>query len=250
MLTFRDPLSNAMIPIAAAPGEMIGVGLVLAADNDPFLCARVLVVGDIARRVLEDCHSVQVLAAVITDDHAAAEELLRSGLMVRPVIGVYATRVAAEAQLGTPLSLIVTAAEAQYQPPLVAPVVAVAPVRASGRCPQPDSATARFALAGVDYAQPLEVTGSVLDHCHAILDRWRDRMHRWSRQPSRPIRPAWRSAVIAALDDDLDVARVVAMMGELEDTEDVEPGTKFEAFSYLDRVLAVDLARDLGRIGR
>jgi hypothetical protein len=40
---------------------------------------------------------------------------------------------------------------------------------------------------------------------------------------------------------------VVAMMIELENTEGVEPGAKFEAFAYLDRVLAVDLARNLGR---
>jgi hypothetical protein len=56
--------------------------------------------------------------------------------------------------------------------------------------------------------------------------------------------------VIAALDDDLDVARLVAMMGELEIAEDIEAGAKFEAFAFLDRVLSVDLTRDLGRIGR
>jgi hypothetical protein len=37
------------------------------------------------------------------------------------------------------------------------------------------------------------------------------------------------------------------MMSELEGAEGVEPGAKFEAFAYLDQVLAVDLSRDLGR---
>ncbi len=30
------------------------------------------------------------------------------------------------------------------------------------------------------------------------------------------------------------MARVVAMMSELEDAEDIEPGAKFEAFTYVD----------------
>jgi hypothetical protein len=250
MLAFRDPLSDAKLPMSVAPGQTIGLGLELRAAIDPCTCARVLVVGDIARRVLEDVHSAQVLAAVITDDHAAADQLLRSGLMVRPVIGVYATRVAAEAGLGKPLSLITTPAEVQHELPVWPQVVAVAPVRAPGRCPESEAATVRLALACVDYAQPLEVTRSVLERCQAILERWRDRMDQWSRHASRPIPPTSRAAVIAALDDNLNVARVVAMMRELEDIEGIEPGAKFEAFNYLDRVLAVDLARDLGRTVR
>ena len=67
------------------------------------------------------------------------------------------------------------------------------------------------------------------------------------REHASPIPPAWRAAAIAALDDNLDVTRVVEMMSELEGAEGVEPGAKFEAFAYLDRVLAVDLSRDLGR---
>jgi hypothetical protein len=250
MLTFRDSLSDAKLPMSVAPGQTIGLGLELRAAIDPCTCARVLVVGDIARRVLEDVHSAQVLAAVITDDHAAADQLLRSGLMVRPVIGVYATRAAAEAGVGRPLSLITTPAEVQHELPVWPQVVAVAPVRAPGRCPESEAATVRLALACVDYAQPLEVTRSVLERCQAILERWRDRMDQWSRHASRPIPPTSRAAAIAALDDDLNVARVVAMMSELEDIEGIEPGAKFEAFNYLDRVLAVDLTRDLGRKGR
>jgi hypothetical protein len=45
----------------------------------------------------------------------------------------------------------------------------------------------------------------------------------------------------------IDVTRVVEMMNELEGAEGVDPGAKFEAFAYVDRVLAVDLSRDLGR---
>jgi cysteinyl-tRNA synthetase len=53
--------------------------------------------------------------------------------------------------------------------------------------------------------------------------------------------------VIAALDDDLDLAKVVAMLGELETAQGIAPGAKFEAFTHTDRVLAVDLMRTLRR---
>ncbi len=250
MLTFRDPLSDATMPIAVAGGDMIGVGFVLPADAGPFTCARVLVIGDLVRRVLEDVHSAQALAAVIADDHAAADRVWRSGLMVRPLAGVFTTAAAAEADLGKPLDLMITVAGPRWEPALRPAVVGVAPVRAAVPYSEPDPATVRFALASVPYGQQLEVTTSLLEHTQAVVDRWRHRVDQWSRHPSRPIPPTWRTAVIAALDDDLDVTRVVAMMDELEYTEGIEPGAKFEAFTYLDRVLAVDLARNLGRTRR
>ena len=52
------------------------------------------------------------------------------------------------------------------------------------------------------------------------------------------------------LDDNLDVSAVVAMLQALEDVEDIDSRVKFEAFAYLDRVLAADLARALSRSRR
>ena len=96
----------------------------------------------------------------------------------------------------------------------------------------------------------MDITASVLAQADAVLARWRDHLEAWGRYPSRPIPPGWRTAAITALDDNLDVSTVVSMLRALEDVEDIEPGTKFEAFAYLDRVLAVDLARALGRSRR
>jgi len=247
MLTFRDPLSDATMPIPVAGGNMISAGFVLPANAGPLSCARVLVAGDLVRRVLEDIHSAQMLAAVLTDDRTAADEVWRSGFMLRPVTGMFTTRAAAEAGLGKPLDLMIAVAGSENETAPRLAAIAVAPVRAAVPYPELDPATARFAMARVPYAQQLEVTSSALEHAQAILDRWRDRVDQWSHHPSHPIPPEWRTAVIAALDDNLDVARVVAMMIELENTDGVEPGAKFEAFAYLDRVLAVDLARNLGR---
>jgi hypothetical protein len=247
MLTFRDPFSGANMPIAVAGGDMIGIAFVLPADAGPFTNARVLVVGDLIRRVFEDVGSAQVLAAVIASDRAAADAAWRPGLMVRPVIGVFTTSAGAEVGLGKPLDLMITVAGSGDEPTMRLPAVHVAPVHAALPYPGADPATVRFAVACTPHAQQLKVTSSLLAHSQATLERWRGRVDEWSHHPSRPIPPAWRAAAIAALDDNLDVTRVVEMMSELEGAEGVEPGAKFEAFAYLDRVLAVDLSRDLGR---
>lgn len=91
------------------------------------------------------------------------------------------------------------------------------------------------------------MTDSLLERSQRIVGRWRNCINEWSRHPSRPIPSTWRTAAVTALDDDLDMSRLVAMMHELDKAEVVEPGAKFEAFAYVDRVLAVDLMRNLGR---
>jgi hypothetical protein len=247
MLTFRDPLSNAALPISVAAGDTACVGFVAPAGAAAFTRARVLVLGDLVRRILEDVHCAQVLAVLITDDRAAADDGWRSELMVRPVTGVFSTRAGAEADLGRPLDLMITADISAEQPTLEPPAVEVAPVHAAAPFSGVDPATVRFALARVPYEQPLDITGSVLGQAGTVLARWRDRLDRWGHHPSRPMPPDWRTCAIAALDRDLDVAAVVTMMEALEDDESIEPGAKFEMFAYLDRVLAVDLARNLGR---
>lgn len=91
------------------------------------------------------------------------------------------------------------------------------------------------------------MTDSLLERSQRIVGRWRDCIDEWSRHPSRPIPSTWHTAAVTALDDDLDMSRLVAMMHELDKAEVVEPGAKFEAFAYVNRVLAVDLMRNLGR---
>lgn len=245
-----DASNGAKIHIAVAGGDMIGVGFLIPPTAGPLTCARVLVVGDVLRRVVEDIHSAQVLAAVITNNASDGEQVWRSELMVRPVVGVFTTEAEAEAGLGKSLDLTITVAGPEDAPAPSAPAVEVAPVRTAVPLSGTEPATTRFALAAVNHEHQLTMTASLLERSQVVLDRWRGRVAQWSRQPSRPIPPAWRSAVIAAFDHGLDVARVVALMTELENREDLESGAKFEAFAYVDRVLAVDLVRDLSRLPR
>ncbi|MBU3064444.1 hypothetical protein KO481_23280 [Nocardia sp. NEAU-G5] len=244
MLTLRGADRASAQPVAAFAGAVVRMGYV-PPPGDEFGTARVLVVGDVLRRVLEDVHGAQVLAALVTGE---PDVRVDDGLMIRPVSGPFGSLDSAAIGLGHRLSLVVTATSpvpAQRFP--VPRPIRVGVVRRT-RGPEPrDRSTLRFVLATTPYADELTLTATLLEHAQSTLDRWRTRLAEWSRHPSRPIPPAWLSAVIAALDDDLDLAAVRSVLEELEDSAGIEPGAKFETFAYLDRVLAVDLVRDLGR---
>lgn len=250
MLRLRDPLRHEALPISVAAGDMVHVGFVLPTVVAPLTRARVLVVGDLVRRVLEDLHSAQVLATLITEDRSAADDDWRAEYMVRPMAGVYADLHAAEEGMGRPVDLVIVTDEYSRQLTPMRSVMGVAPVHYAELLSEADPASVRFALARVPYAQPVDITRSVLDQADTVLARWRKHLAVWGRHPSRPIPPGWRTAAVDALDDNVDVGAVVTMLLALEEVDDIAPGVKFEAFAYLDRVLAVDLARELGRSRR
>ncbi len=57
----------------------------------------------------------------------------------------------------------------------------------------------------------------------------------------------YTSDVLGALDDDLDGPAAVRSLHALAADAGLPPGAKFEAFAYLDRLLGLDLAREVGR---
>ncbi|MGW5366591.1 hypothetical protein [Actinopolymorpha pittospori] len=86
----------------------------------------------------------------------------------------------------------------------------------------------------------------ILDEADATLHRWRDGVAVWARAPSRPMpRDVVREAY-AAFENNLDTPSVLRQLDRLAGDVDVADGAKFETFVHLDRVLAVDLARDIG----
>jgi hypothetical protein len=169
-------------------------------------------------------------------------------LMVRPVAGRFDSRSAAAQGLGRGLDLVVTPAIPAVSQGVSAPLpVFVAPVHGEVSEPAADFATVRFVLAATSHATQAGLAAAQLDHAQSTLDRWRERLGQWSRHPSRPIPRDWQTAVTRALDDDLDVESVWSLLDDLENTPDLDAGAKFEAFAFIDRILAVDLVRDLGR---
>lgn len=101
----------------------------------------------------------------------------------------------------------------------------------------PAGAAARFAVLSRDLAG------------HDAADevrRWQQAVAQWAEQPSKPMCADYVAACDAALDDNLDVPRVIALMREVESHPELPPGSKFETFVDLDRLLAVELTARVG----
>jgi hypothetical protein len=112
--------------------------------------------------------------------------------------------------------------------------------------PGGDPLALRLALLGVSYRRRAELSEPVLQHAAATLRRWRGRVAGWAEQPSRPMCAEYVQHVYAAYDDDLDTPAALRELHALENDESIPPGSRFEAFVHLDRLLGLDLARDIG----
>jgi len=51
----------------------------------------------------------------------------------------------------------------------------------------------------------------------------------------------------AAFDDDLDTPSALVTLADLEKDQEVPAGSKFETFAWVDRILGLDLVRDVGK---
>ena len=245
-LTFLDRLTGTLEPITAQAGDVLRCAAFLPPATETLLRARVLVTGDLVGRVLEDFHGIQVLLAVIAADTNVAA--LQSDLAVRPAAGVFPSLAEAHAYLGPRLDIAVTTADARGTTPAgLAATVRVERISGHATTDEFDPLTLRMGLMSVDYSATLQLSHALLVSCHARLERWRRRLAEWSHHPSHPIPSLWRASLRSAFDDDLDVSRALSLLTELQDAENVDPGAKFEAFAYADRVLALDLMAQLGR---
>jgi len=110
-----------------------------------------------------------------------------------------------------------------------------------------DPLSLRLALLGRHYRQPLDLTWAVIEGVDDMLRAWRGLVAQWAESPSAAMPKAYVTAVDGALDDDLDVPGVLALLHRLADDPDVKPGAKFETFAHVDRIVALDLVRDVGR---
>ena len=97
------------------------------------------------------------------------------------------------------------------------------------------------------YRQQMNLTWDAIAGADRRLARWRSRVAEWAESPSAPMHADTVARVSAAFDDDLDTPTALVVLGELEKNDGVAPGAKFETFAWADRLLGLDLARDVGR---
>ena len=109
-----------------------------------------------------------------------------------------------------------------------------------------DPLAVRMLLLGHAHSVPVTVTPAGLTEAGRALRRWRQQVADWAQEPSRPIPADLRRQAYAALDDNLGVPAVLDLLAVLERDPDIPAGAKFETFAHLDRVLGLDLAREVG----
>jgi len=133
-------------------------------------------------------------------------------------------------------------------------------VRERGRAPL----AVRYLFLQARYRSQFNFTWDALAGAQRAPGRLRDRMAEWTRAPAAGAEAgldgpaagtaaapagapsptaAYEQRFRAAIDDDLDTPRALAILGELEADEALAPAERFRAVAGFDRILGLDLAR-------
>ncbi|MFJ4979873.1 hypothetical protein ACIP6X_31835 [Streptomyces coeruleorubidus] len=111
-----------------------------------------------------------------------------------------------------------------------------------------DPTVLRLALLTRHHSAPVRLEAAVLEEAGATLARWRGAVARWARSPSRPVPDEVRGRLREAWEDDLDVPRVLDELRWVENEPGLPDGARFETYAYADRLLGLELTRDLGAL--
>ncbi|WP_258314829.1 hypothetical protein [Streptomyces sp. Act143] len=123
--------------------------------------------------------------------------------------------------------------------------VAVAPVDRPAEGADPD--VLRLALLSRRRGLPAGLDETSLADAHDTLVRWRRAVADWAREPSRPVPDEVRAELRSAWEDDLDMPGVLRVLRRVE-TSDLPAGARFETYAYADRLLGLELTRDIGSL--
>ncbi|MFD9566411.1 hypothetical protein [Streptomyces sp. NPDC059994] len=224
-LVGRGPLRIcAHVPQAGGPGDLTGLRVLLAAD----VLARVVELR--GRAVLTGRTGPRVPDAVAAGVHPADAE-------------------------GTPEEI----ADALGGPPAVqltsrayegggGAFIRIAEARASGSTDlEGDALAVRLLLLDRPYHEPVAVTAEAVEGAERLLAEWRRAVAGWAEEPSKPLRADLERTARDGLEDSLDTAAVLRILRELAADADVPAGAKFETFARLDRVLGLELTREIGK---
>ncbi|MGQ4382423.1 hypothetical protein [Streptomyces sp. SAS_270] len=121
--------------------------------------------------------------------------------------------------------------------------VEVAPVTGTA-----DPSLLRMALLARPRQEPVDLDSACLDDARETLGHWRRAVATWATRPSKPVPEQVRHELRAAWEDDLDVPAVLDVLRRVERAEDVPEGARFETYAYADRLLGLELTRDIGTV--
>ena len=110
-----------------------------------------------------------------------------------------------------------------------------------------DPLALRLAFLQHRHRQQMNLTWDVLTGADATIIRWRERVAAWATEPSAPMPAEHRERFLAAVGDDLDLPRALQVVRDVEREPGLADGARMEFLLFADRVLGLDLARDIGR---
>ena len=120
-------------------------------------------------------------------------------------------------------------------------------LRERGRSPL----AARLLFLQARYRTPLNFTWEALEGAERTLDRLRSRVAAWAGSAGTPGQATgatgYEERFWAAVDDDLDTPRALAVLAELEGDETVAPAARLASAQAFDRFLGLDLAAQVGQ---
>ncbi|ELP65191.1 hypothetical protein ACKI1I_12105 [Streptomyces turgidiscabies] len=111
-----------------------------------------------------------------------------------------------------------------------------------------DPATLRLALLTRPRSEPVDLTPAALADAGSTLAHWRRSVAGWARQPSRPVPEEVRQELRAAWEDDLDTPAVLDVLRRVETLDGLPDGARFETYAYADRILGLELTREIGSL--
>ncbi|AXI78379.1 hypothetical protein [Peterkaempfera bronchialis] len=128
------------------------------------------------------------------------------------------------------------------------PHIDVGPAQGPAALPA-DPLALRLALLDLAPAEPADLTPDTLADAARTLAHWRRRVADWAREPSHAAHAESVRTARARYAAGLDTPAVLDLLRRLDQTDEadaVPAGSKFETFVHLDRVLGLELARDIG----
>jgi len=211
---------------------------------------RVLLVADVLTRIaeLQGMEAITVLAADSAPPAGFDEDL--SALGIHPPAAV-ASCAEARAMLGGPAHVHVAGIAPGSGDGEGGVLIGVGPVEdltqwAAGG-DRGDLLALRLALLSCPYRAPAKLTHAALADAAESAAQWRRQVAEWAGEPSRPVPAEAASVIRDAFDDDLDTVAALDLLRSVGSRQDVPAGAKFETFLFVDRVLALELPREIGR---
>ncbi|MGZ6793690.1 MAG: CysS/YqeB C-terminal domain-containing protein, partial [Mycobacteriales bacterium] len=110
-----------------------------------------------------------------------------------------------------------------------------------------DPLALRLAFLSSRYRQQANLSWEAIGAAQKTLDRWRAAVAAWAEEPSKPMCAQVQEDVLEAFSDDLDTPRALQVLRAFEKDASMPAGCKFETFAWADRLLGLDLARDVGK---